>query len=690
MPAWPDPLQALFARVRSRLRGLAIANAASLALVLSAPLLVARLAGVLSLTACVGGGVVAVVVALAIAVWRSPQRPDLVAAAIESRTPVAKNLFVTAAELVMRPSSIRADVRDVVFRDAADVAGRVDVVALFPSRRAVVTLLMTAVLWTVLALVDPTWLVRARDIVRGGAPGAPAIARVRVTVVPPSYAGKPAQTVTDPERIDALSGSVIRVEVDATADHIDLVGVGERHALARRDGAFSGEVTATADGFIAVQPYGTGDAAGVRRVMSLAVTEDHPPIARIVTPGKDLFLSSAAVSLPVKIEASDDIGLASLRLTYTKVTGSGENFEFKNGEFPLQITREQPQRWTATSSIPLSSMGLEPGDVLVYRAMVGDTRPGNAAIDSDAFVIEILRPGEALAEGFSIDEEKDKYALSQQMIIIKTERLITKKATLAADAFADEAQTIAAEQRKVRAEFVFMMGGEFEDATVAGGDINEEEEAANESELLAGRMQNNGRRDIILATRHMSDAAQLLTNLNPAQALPREKAALDALQRAFTKSRYILRVLTPRERIDDTRRLGGKLGDALSWRRQVEAASSDPRTAALLGALARVADVAALKDYGPAQANALAGIAESILRVDATLSAVAQQFAQAGAAIAAGKSPSDVAALIDAAAVKLSGSVRVGLSPAPSTTDPSQARLQGAMADAMKRRGGRP
>ena len=35
--------------------------------------------------------------------------------------------------------------------------------------------------------------------------------------------------------------------------------------------------------------------------------------------------------------ATDDFGLRSLALRYTKVTGSGENFEFQEGEIPLTL-----------------------------------------------------------------------------------------------------------------------------------------------------------------------------------------------------------------------------------------------------------------------------------------------------------------------------------------------------------------
>jgi len=103
---------------------------------------------------------------------------------------------------------------------------------------------------------------------------------------------------------------------------------------------------------------------------------------------------------------------------------------------------------------------------VVYRGLALDRRPGAAPVESDAFIVEIVSAGDAMAEGFSIDERQDKYALSQQMVIIKTERLIAKLPTLSKDALVEQALGIAAEQRSVRAEIVFMMGGEFEDEEV--------------------------------------------------------------------------------------------------------------------------------------------------------------------------------------------------------------------------------
>ena len=315
---WPEPLQRVFARAATRTRWLAVARASAVALCVSLVFMAARIAGLMPTGWAIGCSAGVIAATCAWAIRRAPRSAVALASAIESRTPAAQNLLVTAAELLERPTPIRADVRDVVLRDAAEAAARVDVAALFPARRYVITVIAAAVVWSATLLVDRAWIARAADVARGGS-GAPAVTRVIVTVTPPSYTGRPAATLNDPERIDAMAGSVLHVAVGATAAQIDLSVAGERHALARaQDGAFAGDVTATADGLLTLQPFGATGDVGVRRVIAVVVTPDRAPAARIVTPGKDLFLTSTNAPVPVSIEATDDIALSSLRVTYTE------------------------------------------------------------------------------------------------------------------------------------------------------------------------------------------------------------------------------------------------------------------------------------------------------------------------------------------------------------------------------------
>ena len=128
--------------------------------------------------------------------------------------------------------------------------------------------------------------------------------------------------------------------------------------------------------------------------------------------------------------------------------------------------------------------------------------------------------------------ESNPFKIGEQMLIIKTERLQQRRASTAPQEFADAALNLAVEQRMIRAEFVFMLGGEVE---------NEEVEAEQSNELQEGRLQNRGQRDLRAATIAMSQAEKLLTAANTADALVAERAAVAALQRAFARNRYILR-----------------------------------------------------------------------------------------------------------------------------------------------------
>src|SRR6185295_3550524 len=137
------------------------------------------------------------------------------------------------------------------------------------------------------------------------------------------------------------------------------------------------------------------------------------------------------------------------------------------------------------------------------------------------------------------------------------------KAQMSAEDYADASAELAAEQRKVRVEYVFMMGGELADVDPTDlTELNEEAEAAGEDELLAGRMANRGRIALLRAIRSMSRAAAALTTAELAPALTHERAALTQLERAFSHTRIILRALTEHERLDFTRRLTGTLTDA--------------------------------------------------------------------------------------------------------------------------------
>ena len=119
---------------------------------------------------------------------------------------------------------------------------------------------------------------------------------------------------------------------------------------------------------------------------------------------------------------------------------------------------------------------------------------------------------------------------------------------------------IGIEQRMVRAEVVFLGGGEVED---------ELEEAAKSDELTEGRLQNTGRAEMLRAINAMSRAEAQLNDGRAAEALVFERQALASLERALDRRRYFLRTLPDRSRID---------ADAAADRRAARRAVVDARS----------------------------------------------------------------------------------------------------------------
>jgi hypothetical protein len=335
----------------------------------------------------------------------------------------------------------------------------------------------------------------------------------------------------------------------------------------------------------------------------------------------------------------------------------------------VSIERAAAGDWTARAELSLETLQLEDGDTLVYRAVARDGKPGADPALSDSFLIEIGRLAGVASTGFALPEERDRQAISQQMLIIKTERLHADRAKLSTEAFVEQARLLAIEQRMVKAEFEFMTGGVVED---------EVEEAAHSHELAEGRFENEGQVELITAIREMARAEARLNTADTGQALVSERAALRALQRAFDRRRYLLRTLPERARIDLSRRLSGELDGARSSTQQVAAASRDPF---LDRARDLLREIDALE---PALSNAPA-LASRVLALDPA----SEDLQKAAIQLAAARDPSVLAAALHDAQRLVAGAMKVRLAkPAPTgiRRDPLDGRLVQELSDGGTKR----
>jgi hypothetical protein len=565
-------------------------------------------------SAAVGASVAAwsvpsgLVVALAFALWRSRfASKRAVVEALERANPGSQNLFVTADEIDRGLVTARPAVRARVKADAARAADSTRPAAALPARRLGALVVVAVAAWATVAA-GIARRTRPIDVpLTGDAASAgvnvtpPGVLHVSVTIEPPSYTGLASTTATDPLELQAIENSHLIFLIRSGGHRVIVEANDTKRTLEPvRPGVFEYRDAITRSGFVLL----TADDGG-RRMMPIAMMPDTPPAVRLVVPGRDLVFAGGNATIRFDARATDDYGLGSLALRYTKVSGSGEQFEFVEGDVPLSIAKTSAREWEGSAARSLTELGLADGDMLVYRAVAAEGRPGGRESSSDAFFIEISKVGAAAGDAFTLPQEETRYALSQQMLIVKTERLNQRRASMPAPDLTEASQGLAIEQRMIRSEFVFMLGGEVED---------EEVEAAQSTELQEGRLANRGQSDLRAATVAMSQAEKLLTAGDTVEALKVERAAVAALQRAFARDRYILRALATRAQLDLTRRLTGVISPGkmtVGWRRLLADVPANRRAAQLESLLQGLGEV-----ESAGWRSQIAVLAEMAIRID--------------------------------------------------------------------------
>lgn len=505
---------------------------------------------------------------LAAVAWRR-LTPARVAALAERHVTALENLLVTSEEIVRVPSRLHPAIEAEIFDAASARLAGVPLEEVQPLGRPASFAIGSAIAVAALLVAFPAshhqTAAAGRNADEASAAGVLTSGDLRVSVHPPAYAGRAASSALNPAAVAALEGSRVQLEVGGRTD-VALVDLNGSHtAFVPTAAGSSHEFVATDSRPLLVRQQVNGEA--VDRLVHLRVERDERPLVRITAPAKDVLFPEGKGSVAVAIEARDDIGLRALALRYTRVSGSGETFTFEEGEWPVRIDRTSAGEWKAQATLGLDGLKLDDGDAIVYRAVVRDTKPGADPVASDSYLIEIGRLAGIASTGFALPEDRDRQAISQQMLIIKTERLQAERGKMPAEEFAQQSRMLAVEQRMVKAEFVFMTGGVVED---------EVEEAEHSHELAEGRMENTGQAELLAAIREMSRAEARLNAVDITQALEFERAALRALQRAFDRRRYLLRTLPERARIDTTRRLTGELQTARSSSLDRKAAAADP------------------------------------------------------------------------------------------------------------------
>jgi hypothetical protein len=460
-------------------------------------------------------------------------------------------------------------------------------------------------------------------------------------------------------------------------------------------GQFQSELLLTETGVLSIAA-----APEAPRLIAVTVTPDQPPAVDILSPGKDLLFGDDTARVAIGVRAQDDLGLRSLSLRYTKVSGSGEQYEFHEGDLPLAVTRTDARQWQGRLEQTLKQLQLAEGDLLVYYAVAHDARPGDEGrAVSDSFVVEIGKAGVAIAGGFAIPPEEERFAISLSALIQKTERLHAKRDAMPFAEFESATQLLAVEQRMVRSEFLFSMGSH--------GHVEDEvEEAESSDEVQAGRLENRGQAELTAATRLMTLSERHLIAADTGEALKAMRSAQAAVQKALSRHRYFLRTMPTRGEIDPSRRLTGDLSTASSARWPANDQTPDARLARVRAILADLATLASALEStassSPASSSLSASAAAAAARVlaldpaSAPLRDASAALTQASQALAKGNAASANTARESLALVRKAAAAVLPLAqpaaantnsnaPTPTALEPA---LRGAVVDALRAPGG--
>lgn len=654
-------------RIAAVLRGLAAGAACAAGVVALAALAgwsphEARAAG----AAC-GSAMWAVAVAV---LWRGCTTARA-ALEIEREAPHVGNLLVTIEQLIRQPRRVHAVVAGEMARQASIATATIEIrTARFA--RAPASLAAVVLCGALLFAFSLNRAGASHGVTIQTAAVLPAPNRawtLSVHVRPPEYTRRAASTLANPAQVHVLEGSAVRLEISGAQHGLELVEPSTSATPLGRQGRIQAiDLEARQTKFYLLREQERPEQGP--RALALIVQPDKRPVVRISKPARDLAFSAPQGQISLAIDASDDLGLTDLSVRYTHVAGSGETFSFKEGTLPIRVARPAPDRWSGSGELSLASLGLQTGDTLVYRAVARDAKPGAEPSASEAYLVEIGSVSGISSEGFALPVEKDRHAISQQMIIVKTERLLASQRQLQPGALREQSRLLGVEQRMVRAEFVFMTGGEVED---------EEEEAAHSHDLVEGRFENEGTRELLTAVREMSRAEAALNESTLSEALVFERAALQALQRAFDRRRYFLKTVPERARIDASRRLTGERADATG--------ASHPRREPLdsgeLGALREIsqalAEVAERDRGGLAETAARLG---ALAPMDPSVQAMALRLAEAE-----GAAPHERRAVVLEALRLLSARTRAAVGP-PATGGLPERDVLGHFADERSPGGG--
>ncbi len=200
----------------------------------------------------------------------------------------------------------------------------------------------------------------------------PFVGGVAMRAVYPAYLGRAPEGLPVGEPVRVPYGTVVELSGQASTElrSVQLVNSLESIALSTSGHAFSGRFDARLSGTWNWQAMsGAGPIADLPLPLELEVVPDSVPRVEIVTPSSDTLVMPTD-QIVLRMTAADDHGLTRVDLLSWRVSAN-------KAEAPTTQRLAEPRDavWSGSSTIELSSRGLQPGDVLHVKVVATDNAP---------------------------------------------------------------------------------------------------------------------------------------------------------------------------------------------------------------------------------------------------------------------------------------------------------------------------
>lgn len=197
------------------------------------------------------------------------------------------------------------------------------------------------------------------------------------------------------------------------------------------------------------------------------VIKDHPPQISIEELNQFIILSyTDKLTVNVKASLSDDYGLTDAYIIATVSKGSGESVKFREEKLLFSSPeRISGKKISASKTIDLNKLGLEPGDELYYYIFAKDNKapiPQYSRTETYFISLQDTTSNAYFSDsGLGVDLMPE-YFRSQRQIIIDSEKLLAEKKRIDKQEFNARSNELGYDQKVLRLRYGQFLGEEFE------------------------------------------------------------------------------------------------------------------------------------------------------------------------------------------------------------------------------------